>query len=64
MKCGIVNCQLSIVNCQRKRRREDRRQTTAETTFNQKLLQGVQMLHGAVFSKRAPLVKKEMNNDI
>jgi hypothetical protein len=23
--------------------------------FNQKLLQGVQMLHGAVFSKRAPL---------
>jgi hypothetical protein len=27
------------------------------TTFNQKLLQGVQMFHGAVFSKRAPLVK-------
>jgi hypothetical protein len=28
---------------------------TVETTFNEKLLWGVQMLHGAVFSKRAPL---------
>ena len=34
------------------------RQMTVETTANEKLLRGVQMLHGAVFSKRAPLVSR------
>jgi hypothetical protein len=29
----------------------------AEPTTNEKLLRGVQMLHGAVFSKRAPLAE-------
>jgi len=40
----------------RGRKTEDGRQETVETTSNQKLFRGVQMLHGAVFSKRAPLV--------
>ncbi len=33
---------------------------TYEANFNQKLFRGVQMLHGAVFSKRAPLVAEGM----
>jgi hypothetical protein len=47
----------------RGQRTEDRRQKTVETTFNQKLLQGVQMLHGAVFSKRVPL-RREIDVEI
>jgi hypothetical protein len=38
-----------------------------ETTFNQKFLRGVQMLHGAVFSKSAPLAaggKKEEEQNV
>jgi hypothetical protein len=34
------------------------------TIFNQKLLRGVQMLHGAVFSKRAPLAAGGKNENI